>query len=195
MNKEIDALKRLKQGDITALEYFANEYYFQALRSSFFITLDLSRSEDIVQTVFLQLCSKINYYDEKRPFSPWMMRVVVNASLDDLKRDKKFTDLGDLESIDGIAYFEHLINLQSSPEATTENSELREAIWHALEKLSPNQRAVVVQYYYLGMNESEISDEMNAPKSSIKWWLRSSRQNLRKFLESFANFDDSRRQK
>jgi RNA polymerase sigma factor (sigma-70 family) len=193
MNKEEFSVKRLKEGDMQGLEDIANAYYFQALRSSFFITLDLARSEDIVQTVFLRLCDKIKHYDDGLPFRPWLMRVVVNATLDDLRKDKKYTYIDDIETENGIAYFEQLVDANSLPDVITEISEMKEAIWRALEKLSPNQRAVVVQYYYLGMNESEISGAMKAPKSSIKWWLRSSRQNLRKFLDSLADTGDKRR--
>jgi RNA polymerase sigma-70 factor (ECF subfamily) len=189
MDIEKGAVIRLKKGDIQGLEFLVNKYYFQALRSSFFITLDFDRSEDIVQTVFLRLNVKIKQFDLNRPFRPWLMRTVINASLDDLKMNKNYFYIEEIEANNSLLSFEKMIDSSILPENLTENAELKEAIWNALKKISPNQRSVVVMHYYLDMNETEMSSELNAPKSSIKWWLRSSRQLLRKFLQSFANLD------
>ena len=186
MHEEKSAVRRLKRGDVQGLEYLATRYYDRALHTSFLVTLDRDRAEDVVQTVFLELRRKIGRYDENRPLEPWLMRVVVNATLDELRRDSKMAYMDEISAADDLVQFERLLDGQALPEAAVESAELQEAIWKALNGLSPRQRATVVLFYYLDMNETEISRQLQAPKSSVKWWLRAGRENLRKLLRSFA---------
>jgi RNA polymerase sigma-70 factor, ECF subfamily len=189
MDNEEEAVTRLRQGNIQGLEYLVNQYYFQALRVSFFITLDRDRSEDIVQTVFLHLPSKIRQFDLQRSFSPWLMRSVVNATLDDLRKNRNSVYIEDLLVNDENSSFEQMMDASTTLENQSETTELKKAIWSTLEELPPPQRAVVVFRYYLNMDETEMSDQLNAPKSSIKWWLRSAKQALRERLNAFVHLD------
>jgi RNA polymerase sigma factor (sigma-70 family) len=72
------------------------------------------------------------------------------------------------------------------PEDIVLHNELREAIWKALRKLSPRQKAVIVQRYYLGLKESEMSTELNCAPGTVKWHLNSARARLRSLLLPFA---------
>jgi DNA-directed RNA polymerase specialized sigma24 family protein len=36
--------------------------------------------------------------------------------------------------------------------------------------------------YFLEMNEAEMAGEMNRPKSTIKYWLRTAREQLKRLL-------------
>jgi RNA polymerase sigma-70 factor (ECF subfamily) len=190
MDLELEAITRLKQGDINGLEYLVNKYYFQALRASFFITLDQVRSEDVVQAVFLKLNSKIQKFDISRPFHPWLMQIVVNASRDECKAQKKLFYIEEFVPGNEITSFEKMIDEYFIPEKAVERTELKEAIWKALSKMSPGQRSVIVMHYYLDMNETEMSEEMKVSKSSIKWWLRSGRKMLHSILQPFNNSDE-----
>ena len=49
-------------------------------------------------------------------------------------------------------------------------------------KLSPRQRAVIVQRYYLDMSEKEIAAELAAAPGTVKWLLHAARKNLRSLL-------------
>jgi RNA polymerase sigma factor (sigma-70 family) len=70
------------------------------------------------------------------------------------------------------------------PEALTETGETRAAVWNAIQSLSPEQRAVIVQRHFLEMSESEMVKELERPPSTIKWWLHTARERLRELLAS-----------
>ena len=52
-----------------------------------------------------------------------------------------------------------------------------------MQKLSPRQRAVIVQRYFLGMSESEMAQESDAAAGTIKWLLNAARERMRGLLE------------
>jgi RNA polymerase sigma-70 factor (ECF subfamily) len=56
-------------------------------------------------------------------------------------------------------------------------------VWHALQQLAPEQRAVIVQRHFLEMSEAEMVETHQRPASTIKWWLYSARKSLKALLE------------
>jgi len=77
-----------------------------------------------------------------------------------------------------------LLSRASSVESQVEFSQLRSDIQDALFKLSPHQRAVIVQRYYLDMSEKEMAAKHNAAPGTIKWWLHISRERLHDLLSA-----------
>jgi DNA-directed RNA polymerase specialized sigma24 family protein len=53
-----------------------------------------------------------------------------------------------------------------------------------MQKLSPRQRAVIVQRYFLEMNEKEMAIESNVAVGTIKWLLNAARERLRGLLDA-----------
>jgi DNA-directed RNA polymerase specialized sigma24 family protein len=51
-----------------------------------------------------------------------------------------------------------------------------------MQKLSPRQRAVIVQRYYLEMSEKEMAAESGTAVGTIKWLLNAARERLRTLL-------------
>ncbi len=180
--EERQAIVRLKDGDLTGLEYLVNRYYFQAVHSAYLIVRDKSLAEDVVQTTFLNLVQKVEKFDLGFPFRPWFMKCVVNAAINALDGQGRLVSLAD-EPEDGcLATFERQFDTPLSPEEQAVNEETRQAVWQALGQLNPRQRAVVVMRYYLQFNENEMAQQLDEPKSSIKWWLRSAKARLRVLL-------------
>lgn len=60
--------------------------------------------------------------------------------------------------------------------------ELQRQIWQAMRGLSPRQRSVIIQRYYLGMSEQEMADQSDTAPGTIKWLLNHARQRLRMLL-------------
>jgi RNA polymerase sigma-70 factor (ECF subfamily) len=56
-----------------------------------------------------------------------------------------------------------------------------------LEELSPRQRAVVVQRYYLEMSEKEMTETLEVAPGTVKWLLNAARSRLRSLLGSERN--------
>jgi len=84
MLDEQEAIRRLKRGDIGGLEVLASRYQVKAVRTAYLITRDPALAEDVVQDCFVRVFHSIAGFDSARPFEPWFMRSVVNASVKSL---------------------------------------------------------------------------------------------------------------
>lgn len=179
---EQQAIARLKQGDINGLEFLAQQYQVQAVQTAYLITGERSMAEDVTQAAFLKVARKIAQFDARYPFRPWFLRMVVNDAIKAAKRQQKNIPLN--EPADE-AVSNWLLDTAPRPEELAETGDLRRAVWNALRQLSPEQRAVILQRHFLEMSEVEMTEELQKPASTIKWWLRAARERLRKLLEPY----------
>jgi RNA polymerase sigma-70 factor, ECF subfamily len=176
---EKQAIHRLKQGDIHGLEFLVNQFQLKAVRVAFLITRDLGLAEEIVQETFVRAYKSIQTFKENRPFEPWFLRNVVNASVKIMQKSARQIDVG--RDADGTLFAE-LISSSETVEEQVESIQIQNQIWDAMQKLSPRQRAVVVQRYFLEMSEKEVAAESGAAVRTIKWLLNAARERLRYML-------------
>ena len=176
---DMQAIRRLKRGEIGALETLVLRYQQKAIRTAFLITHDETLAEDVVQETFVRIYHRIHHFDPSRPFEPYLLRSVVNAALNVAKNAGRHLSVeGDLEQVEG------LLSQAASVESDVEYSELKQRIIAALARLEPRQRAAVIQRYYLDMSEKEMAAALDAPPGTVKWLLNAARAKLRNLLDS-----------
>jgi RNA polymerase sigma-70 factor (ECF subfamily) len=177
---ETQAIQRLKQGDISGLEFLVMRHQVKAVRTAWLITRDPGLAEDIVQDAFLKAFRAMRGFDATRPFEPWFLRSVVNASVKMMQRAARQVEGGNESDETLLA---ELAARVESVESQVESIEVQNQIWDAMQKLSPRQRAVVVQRYFLEMSEKEMAEEAGSAVGTVKWMLNAARQRLRGLLE------------
>ncbi len=171
------AVQRLKHGDIGGLETIVGCYQMRAVRTAFLILQDEAAAQDVVQETFLRIYMHIRLFNENQPFEPYLLKSVVHAALNATRHAAKSLPLdGDLEEI------ESLLDDADSLEAQVETNQLSQQILSALTELSPRQRAVIVQHYYLEMSEKEMSETLQTAPGTVKWLLHTARTRLRNML-------------
>jgi RNA polymerase sigma-70 factor (ECF subfamily) len=188
--EEKEAIARVREGDLNGLEVLIHRYYLRAVRAAYLIVLDQSQAEDIVQSCFIQAIEKIEQFDDRREFGPWFSRSVVNRALNAVQEQKRFVSIEEEIREDDLLVLKWLPSTEPGPEEGVIQAELQQTVWEAINKLTPKQRAVVVMRYFLELNEAEITEELDSPLSSIKWWLHSARKKLRGFLHQFRTYDN-----
>jgi len=175
---EHEAIERLRQGDIDGLEELVLRYQLPAIRASYLISRDRALAEDLVQSAFLRAFERIAQYDSARPFGPWFLRSVVN---DTLKAVTRRTRLVPLEA-EVLECLGSLSERHAELEERLEHLDTQEALSTAIAQLAPEQRAVIVMRYYLGMTGAEISSKMHSTPGMVRWRLHGARQRLRDLL-------------
>lgn len=181
LQDDLQAIRRLKRGDIGGLEILVARYQARAVRVAFLITHDELQAEDVVQDTFVRLCRKIRQFDPDRPFEPYLLRSVANAALNSIRGAKQQVPLpagGDPRQV------EQLLSQAASVESEVDYLQLKQEIVAALAKLKPRQRAAVVQRYYLEMSEREMAVALDTTPGTVKWLLNVARARLRELLGS-----------
>jgi RNA polymerase sigma-70 factor (ECF subfamily) len=136
-------------------------------------------AEDVVQDCFLQTYRSIHRFDQSRPFEPWFMRSVVNASVKLMQGSARQVQMG--QNVDESIFAELAARVESVEEQV-ESIEIQNQIWDAMQRLSPRQRAVIVQRYFLEMSEKEMAQESGSAAGTVKWMLNAARLRLRSLL-------------
>ena len=175
------AISRLKQGDLNGLEILVNRYQAQAVHAAYLVLYDRALAEDVVQSAFVKAAERIHQFDEERPFPPWFFRVVVNDALKAAQKQRYTLPLDELDK-PAVRLADWLTDSAPSAERQLEEKEIRENLLKAIHSLPPEQRAVIVMQYYLGLSEADMSAKMDRPLSTVKWWLREARKRLRDLL-------------
>lgn len=179
---DLQAIQRLKNGDIGGLEILVTRYQTKAQRVAFLVTHDESLAEDVVQDTFIRIHHLIRHFDSSRPFEPYLLRSVVNAALTAAhKADKHLSLEGDLAQVEGLLW------QAASVESDVEYSQLKQQIIAALAGLEPRQRAAVIQRYYLEMSEKEMAIALDTRPGTVKWILNTARAKLRNLLGAERN--------
>ena len=174
---EQQAIRCLKEGDIGGLEELVSRYQVKAVRTAYLITHDPALAEDVAQEAFLQAYRSIRHFDQARPFGPWFMRSVVHAAVKAAKRNSRHA----APNSQGQT-LEELFAEDASVEDQVEQDGFHDQVLAALQTLPPRQRAVVVQRYFLDMNERDMAVELDAAPGTVKWLLHAARKRLRSLL-------------
>jgi RNA polymerase sigma-70 factor (ECF subfamily) len=177
---EQTAIQRLKNKDIGGLEYLVLAHQVKAVRTAYLITRDRALAEDVVQDCFINAYHSISGFDSTRAFEPWFMRSVVHAAV---KSAQRFNRDVELDAVMDSAWFEERFTRANQVEGQVEAVLFQKEVNAALAQLSPRQRAVIVQKYYLEMSEKEMAQDSDVANGTIKWLLNAARERLRKLLE------------
>ena len=144
------------------------------------VTGDEHDADDAAQEAFLSALDRIETYDRKRPFGPWLMRIASNAAIDLLRRRA----VRKVEPLD-----EALAGSSASPARDAEHSELRAAISVALAALPERQRAAVTLFDLEGYAHAEIAEILGVPEGTVRSDVFHARRRLR---ESLGLYDPAR---
>jgi RNA polymerase sigma-70 factor (ECF subfamily) len=181
---EDELIKRLRKGQEEAYRVLVREYHSRLYGLACGITLDREESQDILQEVFLKVCSNIKGFKGKSSLFTWLRRITVNESLNWRRRAKrrfrwKHQPL-ETERIEGGPELE---SEESNPEDMYQKKELEKSLNNGLNLLSEEARTIFVLRELEGLSYDEIAAQMNLRKGTVSSRLFYARQRLKEFLE------------
>jgi RNA polymerase sigma-70 factor (ECF subfamily) len=144
-----------QRGSASDLEALFRAHWPRAYRAAYLVTHDAGAAEDIAQESFLAAIRALDRFDRRRPFGPWLHRIVVNRAID---WTRARTLRAEVELADSLP----------APERPREGGETLAA----LGKLSPEHRAVIVLRYLLEFTPGEISEALSLPRGTVNSRLR-----------------------
>jgi RNA polymerase sigma-70 factor (ECF subfamily) len=170
-------IKDAQRGSAEALEALYRRHWPWAHRAAYLVVHDRAAAEDIAQEAFLAAVRALDRFDRRRPFGPWLHRIVVNRAIDWARARSLRAE--ELETEPDPAPGSHL----ETPEPQRSRP-YSESVVAALASLSPEHRAVVVLRYLLEYTPGEIAEALELPRGTVNSRLRRALDRLRKQLES-----------
>lgn len=184
---EIELIKNSKNGDLDSFNTLVLEYQTMAYNVAYRLLGNMAKAEDITQDSFISAYLKIKTF-RGGSFKAWLMRIVTNASYDELRKIKRRPTIplepknDEEEEIESPKW---LIDLGESPEEYAVRIELSKAIQYCLDRLDIDFRKVVVFIDIQGMGYKEVSEIVNKPLGTIKSRLARARNKLKYCLQGF----------
>jgi RNA polymerase sigma-70 factor, ECF subfamily len=154
-------------GDPADLESLYREHWPRAYRAAYLVVHDAAAAEDIAQEAFLNAIRALDRFDRRRPFGPWLHRIVVNRAID-------WTRARALRA-------EVELGAVAAPDPPDRSA--RGPLEHALRALSPEHRAVIVLRYVLDYTPGEIAELLELPRGTVNSRLRRGLDRLEEALE------------
>jgi RNA polymerase sigma-70 factor (ECF subfamily) len=145
-----------RAGSKDALEILFRRHWPRMHRLAYLVCHDAAAAEDIAQEAFLAAVRALDRFDRRRPFAPWLSRIVVNRAIDwtrsrTLRRE-------DHAEPPGVA---------DDPAAGLDDD-----VVAALRRLPADQRAVVVLRHLLGYTPREIGRMLDLPTGTVNSRMR-----------------------
>ena len=135
-------------------------YYKAMYNSCLRILNNTQEAEDVMQEAFLSAFDKIDSYKGEVSFGAWLKRIVVNRSLDFLKKNK----------LDSLPLDEKINQLSEEVDQnnTIEIENSVEEIKKAIEQLPSGYRIVLSLYLIEAYDHEEISEILNISASTSR---------------------------
>ena len=145
-----------QRGSASDLEALFRLHWPRAHRAAYLVVHDAAAAEDIAQESFLAAIRALDRFDRKRPFGPWLHRIVVNRAIDwtRARQLRAEAELGDF--------------LPASEQVPP----LDGTLLAAMAELGPEQRAVIVLRHLLGYTPGEIAQLLALPRGTVNSRLR-----------------------
>jgi RNA polymerase sigma-70 factor, ECF subfamily len=160
-------------GERDAFGALVERYAAQARRVARAVLGDPDDADDAAQDGFLSALVKLAQYDARRPFGPWLMRIVANAATDRRRR----RTVRRAEPLDTS-----LVGGGPRPDAAAVRSELGDRLRSALAELPERRRTAVVLFDVEGYSHAEIAGILGIPEGTVRSEVFHARRRLRTLL-------------
>ena len=170
---EVALIGRVQSGDAAAFDELVRRYLRRGFTVAYRVLRQREDAEDLVQEAFMVVLEKIDTFDARRPFGPWLYRIVVNRALNARRaRTLRRTDPLPVE----------MATPEESPATALERREVGERFAKALASLPERQQLIVCLFELDGFSSVEIGGMLNLPEGTVRWQLHEARGALRKLL-------------
>jgi len=176
---------KAQSGDKEAFNKLVSLWYKRIYNYAFKYAGSHDIAMDITQNTFIAVHNKIAQLRDVRSFKPWLYRIAINCSHEELRKQKRISGIS-LDSVFSDDGDERKIEIEDDiryqPDAKLQRQELAELIMAGLQTLSEEQRLVVIMKEYEGLKFREIAETLdiseNTAKSRLYYGLKHLRSKL-----------------
>jgi RNA polymerase sigma factor (sigma-70 family) len=169
IDKHYNLVVECKQGSKKACYELYKLYAKAMLNVSFRIVGNIAEAEDVLQEAFVDAFSKLKDFRQDTTFGLWLKQIVINRSINLLRKRKL-----ELIELDG----EQLENLaEEEPEDEEETQYQAAKVKDAIKQLPEGYRLVITLYLLEGYDHEEIGQILNISENTSRTqFLRAKRK-------------------
>jgi RNA polymerase sigma-70 factor (ECF subfamily) len=169
-----DLVERAQAGDHDAYTELARASIGRLYAIARLILRDGERAKDATQEALVAAWRELPSLREPERFEPWLRRLLVRACYREARRGQRRRVI---ES--------QVAALDAFDDPTLDVAD-RDELARGFERLTPEQRTLIVLHYYVGLPIAETADVLGIPAGTVKSRLHRATRRLRAALDADA---------
>lgn len=137
-------------------------------------TKDAEEAQDVLQIGFVKVFEKLHLFNSEGSLEGWIRKVVINCALDQIRKNKKFENNIDLDTVD--------YQLPSENENVLGQLSVNDLL-KIIQAMPTGFRTVFNMYAIEGYSHQEIADQLNISINTSKSQYSRARVYLQKIIE------------
>jgi RNA polymerase sigma factor (sigma-70 family) len=170
-----ELVAKCKQGDVQSYEALYRQYAKAMFNTSLRIVNNTADAEDVLQDSFASAFQYLDRFDYSSRFGAWLKRIVVNNSINILRRRKlAFIDISESPATE----------LEDTTTLEEESIELKvESIKKGLAQLPNGYRSVLTLLLFEGYDYEETAEILNISATTVRSQYHRAKQKLLHILK------------
>lgn len=170
------ALEKARGGDREAFGELVKVHQKRVWKVALHLLGSQAEADDVTQETFLRAFRGIDRFDGRSELGTWLYRIVVNLSLNVLRKRKRATTVELTDPRLGPAPG------ASDPAADVEARKLYARLAEALDQLSLSLRTTVVLVAIEGLAHKDVAEILGCSEGTIAWRIHQARRLLKERL-------------
>lgn len=169
-------IERFLAGEKSAFETLYAKYYTKVFSLSKGVLISEEEAADVTQEVFTLVYRNLQRFNRQAKFSTWLFRIAINRSIQE-SRKRRFKH-------------KHVELVEAAESAAPEQMDDPDPrVQAAMEKLTPQDRAILTLFYWQEQNLQEIAESMGINLNAAKTRLYRARERFRVYFEKEEQHD------
>jgi RNA polymerase sigma-70 factor (ECF subfamily) len=184
-----EAVRSVRRGNRGAFGLLVARYQRRLFGLTLMVVRDPSAAEELAQDAFVRAFTRLDRYDEQRPFYPWLATIAVRLSQNWLRLHARTAGRA------GSALDPNLDEAVSvDPLAELVADERSRHLWRLVARLPSGQRTAVVLHYRQDMKVADVARALGVTSGTVKTLLFRARRRLREAMTAAEGSADPENQ-
>ncbi|NLW45632.1 MAG: sigma-70 family RNA polymerase sigma factor [Syntrophomonadaceae bacterium] len=184
LGQDEDLIKLSIQGDIRAFEQLAEKYQHKIYNLAYRYMGCEEDASDMAQEALIKAYRSLATFKGESSLSTWLYRITTNVCLDELRKRRRTLHMISLDepvaTVDGDEIERDIADPSPTADIIYQKKETEVYIQSLINKLKPEQKAVVILRDVMGLTYEEIAEVLNCSIGTVKSRLSRGREILRK---------------
>ena len=184
-------VRKIQKGEHILFEDLVERFSDKIFRYLFYyFSFQKELAEDVVQEVFVKLWEKLDKYDSKQKFEPWLYRFVHNLTIDWIRKYKKEQNVMAFSQMmknneDSCTNFEDLFVVDSSDVKEDIQKKFKgQIVQEIVSQIDEKYRELVILFYFEQKSYEEIAYVLNTNVNNVWTMLSRAKQKIKIIIEN-----------
>jgi len=170
----IDNVKKAQKGNDKAFNELINACSEKLYKIAFAYLKNEQDSLDTVSDTIYKVYKDINKLKNPEFFDTWIIKILINHSINKLNKNKKIICFDEYEKIN---------QLETKESETIWKIPENLDLYNAIDKLDYKLKTIIILKYFQDMTISQISQTLSSPEGTVKVYIQRALKKLKIYLE------------